>query len=109
HGLTPLRLAMDEAHRLLGQQVSAAGDPAGAGVEYRGSVCWRIGSWLADEGKRDALRNPSEIYRLRPVPAQAPGRMVAQPLQAPALTRAGRALTTGIRGRLEAGWLRRHA
>ena len=114
HGLTPLRLAMDEVHTLLGQQFSeshdpASHDPAGAGLDWRGSVCWRIGSWLADGANPDALRDPSEIFRLRPVPADAPGPMVPQPLEASPLTRAARALTTGIRVRLGAGSLRRHA
>lgn len=108
-GPTLLRLAMDEVHTLLGQQVSTSHDPAGAGLDWRGSVCWRIGSWLADGAKHDALRDPSEIYRLRPVPAEVPGPMVPQRLEASPLTRAVRALTTGIRVRLEAAWLRRHA
>jgi hypothetical protein len=108
-GVPPLRLAMDEVHTLLGQQVSVSHDPAGAGLDWRGSVCWRIGSWLADGAKHEALRDPSEIYRLRPVPAEAPGPMVPQPFEASPLTRAVRALTTGIRVRVEAAWLRRHA
>ena len=109
HGLTPLRLAMDEVHTLLGQQASVSHDPDAASLNWRGSVCWRIGSWLADGAKQDGFRDPSEIYRLRPVPADAPGPMVPQPLEASPLTRAVRELTTGIRLRLGAGWRRRHA
>ncbi len=108
-GLTPLRLAMDEVHALLGQQVSTSHDPGAATLDSRGSVCWRISSWLADGAKPDALRDPGEIDRLRPVPADAPGPMIPQPLEVSPLTRAVRTLTAGIRVRLEAGWLRRHA
>ncbi len=110
HGLTPLRLAMDEVHALLGRQAPVSHDLAEASPDWQGSVCWRIGSWLADGGKRDLLRDAGEMSPPRPVPADAPGPMVPQPLEASPLTRAARAVASGIRHlRLGAGWRRRHA
>lgn len=108
-GSTPLRLAMDEVHALLGQQVSICRDPSGAGLDWRASVRSRIGSWLTDGAKQDTLRNPREIHDLRPVPPDAPGPMVPRPLEPFPLMGAVRALTAGIRVRLEGTWLRRHA
>lgn len=109
HGPPPLRLAMDEVHTLLGQQVPAPPGPAGEGPDLRGSVCWRIGSSFADGAGRDALRDAREIHRWRPVPEDVPGPMVPQPLEPSALTRAVSALTTGVRLRLVTAWHRRHA
>jgi hypothetical protein len=109
HGVTPLRVAMDEVHALLGQQASLTHGPAGADVDLFGSVCWRFGVRLTDGGKRDVLGDAGEASRLRPVPPAAPGPMVPQPLEASPLARAARALTAGIRLRLGAGWRRRHA
>ncbi len=109
HGPPPLRLAMDEVHTLLGQQVPGPQGQAGASLDLRGSVCWRVGVSLADGAGRDALRDASEIHHLRPVPDNVPGPMVPQPLEPSVFTRAVRALTTGVRLRLGAGWRRRHA
>jgi hypothetical protein len=108
HGPTPLRLAMDEVHALLGQQVPGPQGAAGASPDLRGSVCWRFGSSFADGAGRNALRDAREIDRLRPVPDDVPGPMVPQPLEPSVLMRAVRALTTGIRLRLGIGW-RGHA
>jgi hypothetical protein len=105
----PLRLAMDEVHTLLGQQVPVTEGAPGAGLDLRGSVSWRICSLFARGAGRDALPDAREIDRLRPVPDDVPGPMVPQPLEASVFARASRAVTTGIRLRLGNGWRRRHA